>query len=686
MKRALYKLILLIFILVFAPIKAHAVQFELLVLPTNLFSVCDNYFCFPEVSEIVAEDVIFNLRQYQNINTRALADVRAKLYTDSVLKTKTESVLKKYEETDRIDFQTLQEIAKVFDVKSVLLISCYAVNDKTTLRRNLWDVLEISSAFKISYPFELKTNAVLTDMVNNIVMWSGKYTKSVSDTFGYYSASNQTQAMSQLEKIKQYLSLLQPDGSFADINYKDKKRTSWQPKQHTERALELCKLYASDTTPLYHDKQIEKQIHQILGFWFKNMPECSNWWQNEIGIPRTLGQAFLIFEDQLNEEERNGALSVMNKAHFGMTGQNKVWLASNMMIKGLLTDDELLVKQARDTIVSEITTEGVDGIQPDWSYHLHGPQQQFGNYGLAFLSSMSFFYKLFENTSYQLTDHQRSILVNLVENGYKWVIWHRHMDISSLGRQLFMHASTHKGYMTAFCAQDLGISGFPLGSNPLVGHKHFPYSDYTIHRTPTWMASVKMHSCRTIGSEHVNEDNIRGFYLGDGATYFYMDKDDYMDALPCWDWRKVPGTTAYESDIPVDQKYRNERNSSSMVGGVSEGMYGVSAMDYSRDHLRAKKAWFFTPDAVVCLGAGLHSDSILHVTTAIDQRLSRGPLIRIKKGKKEIISQKTTMGKERLFHHNIGYIMLQAMRLLQKILLLFILTTEHSLSTKAMPI
>lgn len=206
MKRALYKLLLLIFILVFAPIKAHAVQFELLVLPTNLFSVCDNYFCFPEVSEIVAEDVIFNLRQYQNINTRALADVRAKLYTDSVLKTKTESVLKKYEETDRIDFQTLQEIAKVFDVKSVLLISCYAVNDKTTLRRNLWDVLEISSAFKISYPFELKTNAVLTDMVNNIVMWSGKYTKSVSDTFGYYSASNQTQAMSQLEKIKQYSS------------------------------------------------------------------------------------------------------------------------------------------------------------------------------------------------------------------------------------------------------------------------------------------------------------------------------------------------------------------------------------------------------------------------------------------------------------------------------------------------
>ena len=35
-------------------------------------------------------------------------------------------------------------------------------------------------------------------------MWSGKYSKNVSDTFGYYNASNQTQALSHLEKIKQY--------------------------------------------------------------------------------------------------------------------------------------------------------------------------------------------------------------------------------------------------------------------------------------------------------------------------------------------------------------------------------------------------------------------------------------------------------------------------------------------------
>ena len=40
-----------------------AEPFKVLVLPVDLFSVCDNYYCFPEVSEIIAEDVINNFNK-----------------------------------------------------------------------------------------------------------------------------------------------------------------------------------------------------------------------------------------------------------------------------------------------------------------------------------------------------------------------------------------------------------------------------------------------------------------------------------------------------------------------------------------------------------------------------------------------------------------------------------------------
>ena len=65
------------------------------------------------------------------------------------------------------------------------------------------------------------------------------------------------------------------------------------------------------------------------------------------------------------------------------------------------------------------------------------------------------------------------------------------------------------------------------------------------------MASVKMASKRVIGTELVNEDNLKGFYMGDGATYIYRNGDEYLNVFPFWDWRKVPGITSYESDAPI---------------------------------------------------------------------------------------------------------------------------------------
>ena len=204
MKNTVLKLFFALFLLIISGIKVHAVQFDLLVLPTDVFSVCDNYFCFPEVSNIVAEDVILNLKNNKDINVKTLSQLRQKLNSDYQLKQKTSKAIDAYAKSDKIDFNDLNDIAKSFGVKSILLIDTYAINDKTEIRRNLWDTLEITTAFKITYPFQLKTNAVLIDCVNSLVMWSGKYSKNISDTFGYYSAQNQTQALSQLEKIKQY--------------------------------------------------------------------------------------------------------------------------------------------------------------------------------------------------------------------------------------------------------------------------------------------------------------------------------------------------------------------------------------------------------------------------------------------------------------------------------------------------
>lgn len=204
MKKLVIKFLFTIFLLLFSVGKSYAIDFNVLVLPTDLFAVCDNYFCFPEASEVIADDVIQNLNSNKNIHTISLAEVRSKLEKDPELKAQTANMLQNYEQSEKIDFQTLDRLSAIFGVKSVMLISNYTKNDQSNKKRNLWETLEITSAFKITYPFNLITTAVLTDTVNNVVMWSNKYSKVLSDNNGYFLAQNQAQAASQLERLKQY--------------------------------------------------------------------------------------------------------------------------------------------------------------------------------------------------------------------------------------------------------------------------------------------------------------------------------------------------------------------------------------------------------------------------------------------------------------------------------------------------
>jgi molybdopterin/thiamine biosynthesis adenylyltransferase len=62
MKKFGVKIIFTIIFTLFSISKVNAVQFDVLVLPTDIFNVCDNYFCFPEPSEIAAKYVIEDLK------------------------------------------------------------------------------------------------------------------------------------------------------------------------------------------------------------------------------------------------------------------------------------------------------------------------------------------------------------------------------------------------------------------------------------------------------------------------------------------------------------------------------------------------------------------------------------------------------------------------------------------------
>ncbi len=466
----------------------------------------------------------------------------------------------------------------------------------------------------------------------------------------------------------------QPDGSWKDINYADTSLSNWEPVIHANRLLLMVKAYENRESELFKNRQLKNAVRNGIDFYHKCSPVCKNWWYNEIGIPRIMGLVYLLFEKELSPKEKEDAVRiVLDKSVFKMTGQNKVWLAGNVYYKALLMNDLVVAKQARDTIVSEINTDGLEGIKPDYSFHQHGPMLQMGNYGLAFITGMANWCRLFNNTPLAFKNEHLETIRQLMLDGYQWVFYKGKLDINVFGRQFSKNIQQIKTFAIGYALIDLMEadsagrkeylhffnSGVKSTGKLIAGHKHFWYSDYTAHHTHRWMATTHMSSFRVKGTEAGNGDNLKGYYLADGATFIYVTGNEYKNSFPFWNWHFIPGTTTpvYPDNIPL-LTWNGYYNQSDFSGGVTDGREGVSATILNRDGLTAHKAWFYTQRKMVCLGSGIRSTEFPACQTTINQCLKQGSVV-IAANKK--IANNDVGGYPGLsnikwvYHNNIGY-------------------------------
>jgi len=465
-----------------------------------------------------------------------------------------------------------------------------------------------------------------------------------------------------------------PDGSWKDINYSDPALSSWDPTNHVSRLLYLSRAYITPKSKFYHQQQVSRVLHLGLNYWFRTKPVCRNWWYNQVGVPRFMGLIFLFIENELSANEKSGAITVMNNSGFRMTGQNKVWLAGNVLLKALLNNDENLTKIARDTIASEIFITSKEGVQADFSFHQHGPQQQFGNYGLAFISSMAYYANVFGKTALAFSPTQLSILHDYVFEGENWVVWHGYMDVSACNRQLFKQAQAGKALTLCVAADQLKMADeFHAGQyddllarnlQPGVipekkGSKHFWRSDLTVFRGTESYISVRACSPRVKGTEFTNNENKKGHFISDGSTIFLRNGNEYNDIFPVWDWNKLPGVTAPLLDsVRPDIKNDDYHNPNPFVGGLTHNDCGITTFHLSRNGIDAKKSWFYIRGVFVCLGADIRSTTGKEIITGVNQCNQRGAAIITFNDGKTASENDTSMNSNSVrtvWHDSIGY-------------------------------
>ncbi len=413
--------------------------------------------------------------------------------------------------------------------------------------------------------------------------------------------------------------LPRPDGSWEDIDYADQTRGgTWSPRRHLNRMRGL--ISSSPDAAL-----------RALVFWAERDPVSPNWWHQSIGTPTVLCETVLLLGALVPESLQERLRGILDRSEPGMTAQNRIWLAGIHLMKGLIYENWDHILHARGILDSEIylAPPGGEGIQPDYSFHQHGPQLQFGNYGLSYFSDMVKWTYVLNRTSCAFSREKIRILEDYFMNGLRWTLYRNSMDLSACGRQI-VHGNPDGKYRNLLGnARNLKRAGFLADFDPeqidtLSGSRYFPSSAYLVHRTPKWFFSVKMCTPGIIGTETVNSENMLGKYGADGASFLKIRGGEYEEALPLWNFRRFPGTTELQDEEPlISEGFRNRQGGAS---GLSDGNVSMAAIRLRTDRLSADKVFFCFENYAAAMGGGICSGESQNVNTVLDQRLLSGPV------------------------------------------------------------
>ena len=405
------------------------------------------------------------------------------------------------------------------------------------------------------------------------------------------------------ERAGRLVATQRADGSWPDVDYASATPSIFNAAQHLFNMRTIAR---SPRTP-----EKERALHKALAFWLDGGFKNPNWWWNRIGVPLPLGTVALLMDDILSAEERDRVVKALQACKIEMTGQNRVWFAECVLCRALIEGNEADAKAARDAIIDELEiSANVEGIQDDWSFHQHGNQAQFGNYGASYISTMTLLLAVFDGTPWAVPEEKRQVLEKLVANGYMPIVWRGSMDIGSLGRRIGPGVARAKGALAIDVAAALGVS-----TNVPAGLHWFPKSACGVYRAKDWMASVKCETASITGKERGNNDNLLGAHSADGALFTYVTGDEYRDVFPLWNWRHIPGITSYD-ERNVDW---NSRNRSEIC--VRDGDTVRFVLD--RAGLKATTVWRFSKAGVDVSVKDISSGRNKPVVTTIEQSIAQ---------------------------------------------------------------
>ena len=354
------------------------------------------------------------------------------------------------------------------------------------------------------------------------------------------------------------------------------------------------------------------------------------------------------------------------------TGGNRIDTSIISFLRGVLMEDKVQVMDGAKAVadVGEYVTTR-DGFYKDGSFIQHGNVAYNGTYASVLFDGLGSVLWLATGTQFEVKDERIDNVYESILNGYKYLFINGGVNDSVSGRATSRDNSSDisrgKDLLTSLSLLSIGagkeyqdeikslIKTVALENNSyntidkisnkiakaiirdiinddsiktlkVEGTKVYGAMDRAVSINEKGGKFVlSMHSSRIANYETMNNENVKGWYIGDGMTYVYgTDSETFTEYWPTVDRYHLPGVTnSLRERGDKSGERRGQTTSKAWVGGSCNGKETFVGMDMIswNKATEMRKSYFMTDDGAILIAASNINSKDGEVHTTIDNRI-----------------------------------------------------------------
>ncbi|HFH6882743.1 TPA: hyaluronate lyase, partial [Streptococcus agalactiae] len=383
----------------------------------------------------------------------------------------------------------------------------------------------------------------------------------------------------------------------------------------TYRRLEdLAKQITNPHSTIYKNEKAIRTVKERLAWLHQNfynvnkdIEGSANWWDFEIGVPRSITATLALMNNYFTDAEIKTYTDpiehfVPDAGYFRKTldnpfkalGGNLVDMGRVKIIEGLLRKDNTIIEKTSHSLKNLFTTATkAEGFYADGSYIDHTNVAYTGAYGNVLIDGLTQLLPIIQETDYKISNQELDMVYKWINQSFLPLIVKGELMDMSRGRSISREAasshaaavevlrgflrlanmsneernldlkSTIKTIITSNkfynvfnnlksysdianmnkMLNDSTVATKPLKSNLSTFNSMDRLAYYNAEKD--FGFALSLHSKRTLNYEGMNDENTRGWYTGDGMFYLYnSDQSHYSNHFwPTVNPYKMAGTT-----------------------------------------------------------------------------------------------------------------------------------------------